>query len=184
MIQQLFLFIIIWSSCWHPTEALIDGLLSEGATNDGELLLVSGNNGDVLTVSATIGAAFMTWALTLLGIYLLILALEDDDDESHGTRYGIGGNDEIYQISLKSAYDPTTCIQRLICELASNKQYADYQIVQSIINKQYQTIADKSEFSTAATLGISLKNPKLCSLRYACTLNSSEIQNELLQYKY
>ena len=181
MIQKLCLYVIICLACWHPTQAWIDGILSEGASNDNELLLVSGNNGDILTLSAVIGTAFLAWALSLLGVYLLVL--EFDEDESYGNRYGSEDSDEVY-LSIKSASDPTTCIQKLICELAANKQYSDYQIVHSLFNKQYPTLRDKYEFSSAAKLGNSLKKPKLCSLRYTCTLSSSEIQNELLQYKY
>ena len=183
MMQQLCLSVIISVACWHPTESLIDGILTEGATNDDELLVLSGNNGDVLTVSAIIGTAFLAWAISILGIYLLGLALEDDDYDSYGNRYGSDDIDELYAYQL-SPSDPSTCIQKLICELAANQQYEDYHIVNSVLKNQYPTVGDKSQFSTAAKLGNSLKKPKLCSIRYSCTLSSSEIQHELLQYKY
>ena len=65
--EKLCRLAIIYLEYQHSAEALGNGILNEGATNNEELLLISGNNGNVLTLSALIGTAFLAWALSLLG---------------------------------------------------------------------------------------------------------------------
>ena len=100
------------------------GTLLEGDINKGEVLLVSGENGELLTFSAVIGAAIITMAMSLLGTYLLILALEDDNEviydhhRNPGRSEGLDDNHLLTPSKVSS--DITKCIQMMICDLVAN----------------------------------------------------------------
>ena len=140
MSHKVTIYAIVLLYYLNPAEPLL-----EGNVNDDEVILVSGNDGAVLTYTAIIGTMILSMAISLLGVYLLIVAVEDDGDEfnyrqhhTHQTPYRSIGDDKNESIVLsrsRDSRDPISCLQKLICELVSSENNSENRLVESLFKK-------------------------------------------------
>ena len=163
--------------------------LLEGDINKGEVLLVSGENGELLTFSAVIGAAIITIAISLLGIYLLILALDDDDEVIYGYQRNPGRSEKLDNNHLltpsKVSSDITKCIQMMICDLVANNADLDYTADTFPIRKSFFPKSYHSIFTDAVKFGGTVKHKTPCHTRYSCMINTTGIYEKVHRaYKY
>ena len=165
------------------------GTLLEGDINKGEVLLVSGENGELLTFSAVIGAAIITMAMSLLGIYLLILALEDDNEviydhhRNPGRSEGLDNNHLLTPSKVSS--DITKCIQMMICDLVANNADLDYTADTFPLRKSFYPTFYHSIFTEAVKFGGKEKHNTPCHTRYSCIYNTTSIYEKVQKaYKY
>ena len=177
--------IVIFLTCFFHC----GGTLLEGDINKGEVLLVSGENGELLTFSAVIGAAIITMAMSLLGIYLLILALEDDNEviydhhRNPGRSEGLDNNHLLTPSKVSS--DITKCIQMMICDLVANNADLDYTADTFPIRKSFFPKSYHSIFTDAVKFGGTVKHKTPCHTRYSCMINTTGIYEKVHRaYKY
>ena len=158
------------------------GTLLEGDINQGEVLLISGENGELLTFSAVIGAAIITMAMSFLGIYLLILALEDDHEVIHNHHRNPGRSEGLdnnhFLTPSKVSSDITRCIQMMICDLVANNSDLDYTADTFPLRKSFFPTSYYSIFTD-----VEHKTP--CHTRYSCMINTAGIYEKVQRaYKY
>ena len=183
MSHKVTIYAIVLLYYLNPAEPLL-----EGNVNDDEVILVSGNDGAVLTYTAIIGTMILSMAISLLGVYLLIVAVEDDGDEfnyrqhhTHQTPYRSIGDDKNESIVLsrsRDSRDPISCLQKLICELVSSENNSENRLVESLFKKHNFPILKKYNLVNAISLGKMLESAKLCAIRYQCDRSKFEIQQD------
>ena len=163
--------------------------LLEGDINKGEVLLISGQNGELLTFSAIIGAAIITMAMSLLGIYLLVLASEDDKEviydyhRNPGRSQGLDNNHLLTPSKLSS--DITKCIQMMICDLVANNADLEYTADTFPLGKSFFPTSYHPIFTDAVKFGGTVKHKTPCHTRYSCMINTTSIYEKLQRaYKY
>ena len=165
------------------------GTLLEGDINQGEVLLISGEKGELLTFTAVIGAAIITMAMSLLGIYLLILALDDDDEVIYDHHRNPGRSEELDDNHLltpsKVSSDITKCIQMMICDLVANNADLDYTADTFPLRKSFYPTSYHSIFTEAVKFGGKEKHRTPCHTRYSCIYNTTSIYEKVQKaYKY